>query len=191
MVSQFWSRLLPVFNLFDKDVFIEYFQVPKNVESLKKTFKFPLEPIFKMWYNHLSKSYHDKPLDFLLRGLTMFLNKFGSEFWSKIEPFTFHSILDIIFNRDSFPIKLIKIQDNPIVEHQTEVYFQLTGSVTDLLSWTLPFYHALSPSKRIQMVRKVSMAFLRIIANYPSLKSIPKACLMNSATGLVESSVDY
>ncbi|AJV71080.1 Sen1p [Saccharomyces cerevisiae YJM1574] len=185
VVSQFWSRLLPVFNLFDKDVFIEYFQVPKNVESLKKTFKFPLEPIFKMWYNHLSKSYHDKPLDFLLRGLTMFLNKFGSEFWSKIEPFTFHSILDIIFNRDSFPIKLIKIQDNPIVEHQTEVYFQLTGSVTDLLSWTLPFYHALSPSKRIQMVRKVSMAFLRIIANYPSLKSIPKACLMNSATALL------
>lgn len=185
VVSQFWSRLLPVFNLFDKDVFVEYFQVPKNAESLKKSFKFPLEPIYKMWYNHLSKSYHDKPLDFLLRALTMFLNKFGSEFWSKIEPFTFHSILDIIFNRDSFPVKLIRIQDNSIVEHQTEIYFQLTGSVTDLLSWTLPFYHALTPSKRIQMVRKVSMAFLRVIANYPSLKPIPKACLMNSSTALL------
>ncbi|CCC72166.1 hypothetical protein NCAS_0J01870 [Naumovozyma castellii] len=185
IVAQFWSRLIPIFGLFDKDVFMEYFLVPKNIESLKKSFGFPIESIFKLWYNHLGRAYTDKPLDFLLRALNMFVEKFGFEFWSTIEPYTFHSILDIIFDRDTFAIKLIRIQSNEIPENDIETLFSLTGSVTDLLSWTLPFYHALTPSKRIQMVKKVSMAFLRIISTQASLKSIPRACLMNSSTALL------
>ncbi|CCD27140.1 DNA/RNA helicase SEN1 NDAI_0J02480 [Naumovozyma dairenensis CBS 421] len=185
VIAQFWSRLIPIFTLLEKDVFVEYFEVPKNIESLKKSFKFPIESIFRLWYSHLSKSYNDKPLDFLLRALNMFLEKFGTEFWSKIEPYTFHSILDIVFDRDTFALKLIRIQNNEISENDTSSLFDLSGSVTDLLSWTLQFYHALSPSKRIQMVKKVSMAFLRIIAKYDNLKAVPKACLMNSSTALL------
>lgn len=185
VVSQFWSKLLPVFSFFHKDVFIQYFETPKNIESLKKTVRFPIESIFRLWYNHLGKTYRDKPLEFLLRALDMFLEKLGPEFWVKIDPFTFHSILDILFERDVFANKLVRLQNNEIPKDDVEAILSLTGSITDMVSWTLPFYHSLSPSKRIQMVKKVSMAFLRIIANQTSLKSIPKACLMNSSTALL------
>lgn len=185
VVSQFWSKLLPIFSFFDKDVFIEFFETPKNLESLKKTVRFPIESIFRLWYNHLGKTYRDKPLEFLLRALNMFLEKLGSEFWTKIDPFTFHSVLDILFERDTFSNKLLRLQNNIIPDDDVEGILSLTGSITDMVSWTLPFYHSLSPAKRIQMVKKVSMAFLRVIANQKSLKSIPKACLMNSSTALL------
>lgn len=185
VVSQFWSRLISVFSFFDKDALIDNFEVPNNIESLRKTYRFPIESIFKLWYHHLGKTYRDKPLEFLLRALSMFLDKLGSEFWSKIEPYTFHSILDIVFDRDSFAQKLIRIQDNKIAEDDIELVLSFSGCLTDMVSWTLMFYHSLTESKKIQMVKKVSMAFLRVIANQPSLKSIPKACLMNSSTALL------
>lgn len=185
VISQFWSRLIPVFSFFDKDVFIQYFEIPKNIDSLRKTYRFPIESIFKLWYHHLGKNSRDKPLDFLLRALDMFLKKLGTEFWSKIDPYTFHSILDIVFDRDSFANKLIKIQDNKIPENEVELILSFSGCITDMLSWTLVFYRSLSDSQRIQMVKKVSMAFLRVITNQPMLKSIPKACLMNSSTALL------
>lgn len=185
IVSQFWSRLTPVFSFFDKSAFIENFEVPKNIDSLKKTYRFPIESIFKLWYHHLGKSYRDKPLDFLLRALDMFLEKLGPEFWSKIDPYTFHSILDMVFDRDYFASKLIRLQDNEIPEDDAELALSFSGCITDMVSWTLGFYRSLTDSKRIQMVKKVSMAFLRVITNYPTLKAIPKACLMNSSTALL------
>ena len=185
IISQFWARLTPVFHFFDRSIFEEYFIVPKNIESLKKSFRFPIESIFILWYKHLSKPSQDKPIDCLLRALKLFLEKFGKDFWTKIEPFTFHSILDIIFDQNAFVTKLIKVQDHRIPENDEEALFSLIGSITDLLSWTLPFYHALTSSKRIQMVKKVSVAFLRMISTQPALKSIPKACLMNSSTSLL------
>lgn len=184
IVSQFWMRFYPIFKLFDKDVFLEFFVVPKNIESLKQNIRYPIESIFILWYNHLVKQYNDKPLDFLLRTLKMFLHKFGPDFWNKIEPYSFHSILDNMFERDTFAKKLLKIQDVPLPNNELEHIFA-PGSVSDLLSWTLPFYQSLSSSKRIQMVKKVSISFLRVIANNPTLKSLPKACLMNSSTALL------
>lgn len=185
IVSHFWARMVPIFDLFEPSVIKEYFVVPRNIESLQQTIKHPIDSIYKLWYNHLCHVYNDKPLDILLRALKMFLEKIGNEFWTAIEPFTFHSILDIVFERDSFLTKLTRIQNNPILQDGLETLFSPAGSLTDLVSWTLPFYHSLSPSKRIQMVKKVSMAFLRIISNNHSLKSIPKACLMNSSTALL------
>ncbi|GAV47583.1 hypothetical protein ZYGR_0H04290 [Zygosaccharomyces rouxii] len=185
VVSQFWSRLIPIFALFDKEIFTEFFEVPKNIDSLKKTVRFPIESIYKMWYNHLGKTYRDKPLEFLLRALCIFLEKLGASFWSKLEPFTFHSILDIVFDKDIFANKLVRVQNNPIPDDEVGIVLSFAGSITDMVSWTLPFYKALSTSKRIQMVKKVSMAFLRAISNHNSLKSIPKACLMNSSTALL------
>ena len=185
VVSQFWSRLIPIFTLFEKEIFTEYFEIPKNIDSLKKTVRFPFESIYKMWYNHLGKTYRDKPLEFLLRALCMFLDKLGSAFWTKLEPFTFHSILDMVFDRDIFANKLVRVQNNPIPDDEIGIIMSFSGSITDMVSWTLPFYKALSSSKRVQMVKKVSMAFLRVISNHQSLKSIPKACLMNSSTALL------
>lgn len=184
IITQFWMRFYPIFKLFNKDVFLEYFLVPKNIESLKQNIRYPIESIFILWYNHLVHQYNDKPLDYLLRILKMFLEKLGPEFWNKIEPYSFHSILDNIFDKNIFAVKLLKIQNVPISNDDVDHLFK-PGSVSDLLSWTLPFYQSLSESKRIQMVKKVSMAFLRLIANNANLQSLPKACLMNSSTALL------
>lgn len=185
VISQFWARLLPIFGFLEADALEEYFIIPKDIDSLQKSFKFSFESIFMLWYKHLSKASQDKPLDFLLRALNLFLEKLDDKFWEKIEPYTFHNILDIIFEKNTFLTKLSKIQNNRIPNDDVETFFSLEGSMTDLLSWTLPFYHSLSYSKRIQMVKKVSMSFLRIISAFPTLKPIPKACLMNSSTALL------
>lgn len=185
LVSHFWSKLTPILNLFETTLIEEYFIVPKNIESLRQSIRSPIESIFKLWYNHFAHSYHDKPLDILLRALKVFLVKFEERFWTLIEPYTFHSILDILFDKNSFSNKLIRIQNNPILPNNAETLLAPVGSLTDLVSWTLPFYHSLSSSKRIQMVKKVSMPFLRIVSNHQVLKPIPKACLMNSSTSLL------
>lgn len=184
IISQFWMRFLPIFNIFETDVFLEYFVVPKNIESLKQNIKYPIESIFVLWYNHMVKNFNNKPLGILLRALKFFLDRLNQKFWDRIEPFTFHNILDSIFENNTFAINLIKLENVPLPANEIERYFS-EGSMTDLISWTLPFYHSLSVSKRIQMVKKVSMAFLRIIANNPTLKALPKACLMNSSTALL------
>lgn len=185
VISLFWSKLIPVFTLFDKDVFKEHFESPKNLVSLQSSLKFPIESIFKLWYNHLTKPSRDKPLEFLLRALNMFLDKWSDEFWFKIDPYTFHNILDAIFDKSYFSSKLIRSQNNPIPDDDIAAMLSSLGSITDLVSWTLPFYRSLTPSKRIQMVKKVSMAFLKIMVQYKELSSISKACLINSSTALL------
>ncbi|CCH62152.1 hypothetical protein TBLA_0G02100 [Henningerozyma blattae CBS 6284] len=185
VISLFWSKLIPIFALFEKDVFSEYFEIPKNKISLEKTLKFPIESIFKLWYNHLSRPSRDKPIEFLLRALNLFLDKWNSEFWKKLEPYTFHNLLDIIFDKAIFATKLIRIQNNPIPDDDITTMLSHMGSITDLVSWTLPFYSSLTSSKRIQMVKKVSMSFLKIMVNFKDLSSISKACLINSSTALL------
>ncbi|KAL3238211.1 DNA/RNA helicase SEN1 [Nakaseomyces bracarensis] len=187
IISQFWSRLIPIFSLFEKDIFEEFFDIPKDMESLRRSFKYPIESLVKLWCNHLMKPYQDKPLDFLLRALRLFLDKFKEDFWAKIEPNTFHNILDIILEPVFFLQKLLKLQREPIIDNKDGLIFSFSGSITDLLSWTLPFYNSLSASKRIQMVKKVSISFLRIVANQPSLESVPKACLVTSSCTLLAS----
>ncbi|CCK69072.1 DNA/RNA helicase SEN1 KNAG_0B06440 [Huiozyma naganishii CBS 8797] len=184
VISQFWTRFFPILSLFDMSVFNEHFVTPKNIESLKQSIRYPIVSIFILWYNHLSKNYNDKPLDILLKVMRMFLEKMGPVFWQEIEPYTFHSILDNIFEKSTFATKLIKTQNEPLPHNDLDKLFT-KGNIDDLLSWNLPFYHSLSTSKRIQMVKKVSIAFLRIIANFPDLKPLPKACLMNSSTALL------
>lgn len=187
IISQFWSRLIPIFSLFEKDIFEEYFDIPKDIESLRRSFKYPIESLFKLWCNHLMKPYQDKPLDFLLRALRLFLEKYKDDFWKKIEPNTFHNVLDTIFEPDFFSMKLMKLQKEPIIDNKDGLIFSFSGSITDLLSWTLPFYNSLSPSKRIQMVKKVSISFLKIVANQNSLQSVSKACLVTSSCTLLSS----
>ena len=50
IITQFWMRFYPIFKLFDKDLFLEYFLVPKNIESLRQNIKYPIESIFILWY---------------------------------------------------------------------------------------------------------------------------------------------
>lgn len=185
VISHFWSRLTPIFALFDEHVLEGNFETPKNIDSLRKSFHFSIQSLFILWCNHLGKTYDNKPLEYLLRALEMFLNKFGHSFWQKIEPYTFHSLIEMIFDKSGFTGRLLKLQCNSIPGTEEDSLLSMKGSVKDLLSWTLPFYRALSSSKRIQMVKKVSMFFLRVIANESKLESIPKACLMNSSTALV------
>lgn len=187
IVSQFWTRFIPIFTMLDREIIEDYFGIPKNQESLKRSFKYPIESLVKLWCNHMTKLYSDKPVDFLLRALHMFLDKLGQDFWQLIEPYTFHSILDSLFEQPVFLARLMRLQKEPIIENREELIFSFSGSLTDLLAWTLPFYNALSPSKRIQMVKKVSISFLKIVAHQPNLESISKACLVTSSCTLLSS----
>lgn len=50
IITQFWMRFYPIFKLFNKDVFLEYFLILKNIESLRQNIKYPIESIFILWY---------------------------------------------------------------------------------------------------------------------------------------------
>ncbi|GMM56550.1 hypothetical protein DAKH74_031660 [Maudiozyma humilis] len=185
LIAKFWHKMLPIFALLDQGAFEEYFIVPKNIESLQKSINFTYNSIFKLWFDHFALPSPNKPLDFLLRALNLFLVKFDLKFWQLISPYMFRGVLDIIFEKNLFVRKLAQIQNNRIPNNDIETYLSPEGSMTDLMSWTLPFYKSLSVSQRIQMVKQVSVSFLRIIANFPDLKVVPKACLMNSSTALL------
>lgn len=186
----FWSRMIPFFIFMEPDVIREFFINPKNLLSLKATFKISIESVFKLWYVHLSTNYEDKPLDFLLRALKMFLEKMGPSFWAYIEPFTFHSVLDVMFDKGLFLDKLLQVQNFPTSQEGPDTWLNTTGSVSDLVMWSLPFYKTLSESKKIQMVKKVAKRFLLIISTSLQLQPIPKALLMNSATQLLNQALD-
>ncbi|EDO16620.1 hypothetical protein Kpol_520p43 [Vanderwaltozyma polyspora DSM 70294] len=183
MITNFWLRLTPIFALLDKEVIENYFSLPRNLDSLKQSFNFPVESIFKLWYNHLASNYKDKPLDILLRALNIFLEVFKNEFWIKIEPYTFHSVLDTIFTKDNYVNSLKKVENNP--DEESEEIFIEHGTLSDMVTWTIPFYHSVSDSKKIQMIKKVSMIFLRHIANRTSSNGLTNACFLNSSTALL------
>ncbi|SCV02658.1 LAMI_0H01640g1_1 [Lachancea mirantina] len=185
LISHFWIKLTPVLELMELDLIEEYFVVPKDIESLKQSFKYPIHSIFGLWYIHFAHNYKSKPLEVLLRALKMMLQKCQYNFWTLIEPFTFHSILDITFENDSFNHALTRVRNNEILPNDRKSLVSSNGSLTDLVAWTLPFYFSLSSSKRIQMVKKVSIAFLKIVSHNQSLNSEPKALLMNSSTALL------
>ncbi|SMN21961.1 similar to Saccharomyces cerevisiae YLR430W SEN1 Presumed helicase required for RNA polymerase II transcription termination and processing of RNAs [Maudiozyma saulgeensis] len=184
-ISKFWMKFVPIFALLDTDVFKEYLIVPKDINSLTATYKFPIESIFMLWYKHFSINIANKPLDFLLRAVCILLDKMNSEFWKIIHPYTFHNIIELIFGNNLFVTRLTIVQNIRIPDDDIETYFSNKGSMTDLLSWNLPFYHSLSESTRIQMVKKVSVAFLRIVATYHDLNSTAKLFLMSSSTALL------
>ncbi|SCU98607.1 LADA_0H14224g1_1 [Lachancea dasiensis] len=185
LVSHFWSKFNPLYYLFDTSLINAHLIVPPNLESLRQSIRHPIESIYNLWYRHLAHTYRETPLGVLLKTLKVFLEKEGSEFWERIEPFTFHSILDLVFEKNAFSVTLIKIQDNQLTPQAFEALLVEASSLTDLVSWTLPFFHSLSPSKRIQMVKKVSIGFFRVISSHNHLKTIPKACLINSSTALL------
>ncbi|KAM3163951.1 Helicase SEN1 [Lachancea thermotolerans] len=185
LVSHFWSKFIPVFCLLSSSIIEEYLIVPPNLESLRQSIRHPIEPIYKLWYRHLAHLFREKPLDMLLRALKVLVEKAEGRFWVILEPFTFHSVLELIFEKNTFSNILTKLQDKDLSSNDFEALLFPTTSLTDLVSWTLPFFYSLSPSKRIQMVKKVSIAFFRIISNHQTLKTIPKACLMNSSTALL------
>ncbi|SCV04833.1 LANO_0G12794g1_1 [Lachancea nothofagi CBS 11611] len=185
LVSHFWSKFTPIYYLLSPSLIGDYLIVPPNLESLRMSIRYPIESIYKLWYRHFAHTFREKPLGVLLKALRVFLEKIGIDFWGLIEPFTFHSILDLVFDKNVFSNTLIKVQDIPLTSQGYEALLSDGVSLTDLVSWTLPFYHSLSPPKRIQMVKKVSIAFLRVISSHQMLKPIPKACLINSSTALL------
>lgn len=184
MVSTMWLKLTAIFSFFDKTVFSEYFEIPKNIESLKQTFNFPIESIFKLWYNHVASIYQNKPMDILLRALNLFLEIFKSDFWLKLEPYTFHSVLDTIFSRDTYILSLKKVENNS--DEENDAVFIEQGTLSDMVTWTIPFYHSVSESKKIQMIKKVALVFLRHIANRTSNNGLTNACFLNSSTALLK-----
>ncbi|SCU90406.1 LAME_0E08416g1_1 [Lachancea meyersii CBS 8951] len=185
LVSHFWLKFNPIYFLLSPSLIQTYLVVPPNLDSLRQSIRHPIVSIYKLWYTHLAHNFREKPLAILLKVLRIFLEKVGHSFWSLIEPFTFHSILDLVFEKNMLSNALIKIQNNPLASQDFDALLIEEPSLTDLVSWTLPFYHSLSPPKRIQMVKKVSTAFIRVISSHPSLNPIPKACLINSSTALL------
>ncbi|CAB4256527.1 DNA/RNA helicase SEN1 [Maudiozyma barnettii] len=184
-IAKFWMKFVPIIALLDSDTFKEYLIVPKDIKSLTATYRFPIESIFMLWYKHFSINIGNKPLEFLLRALCILLDKMNSEFWKIIHPYTFHNIIELIFSNNLFVTRLTVVQNVRIPDNDIETYVSNKGSMTDLLSWNLPFYHSLSESTRIQMVKKVSVAFLRTIATYHDLNSTAKLFLMSSSAALL------
>ncbi|SCU97691.1 LAFA_0G12728g1_1 [Lachancea sp. 'fantastica'] len=185
LVSHFWLKFDPIYFLLSPSLIQKYLVVPPNLDSLVQSIRHPIVSVYKLWYNHLAHNFREKPIAVLLRTLRVFLEKEGHSLWNLIEPFTFHSILDLILEKNMLSIAIIKIQNNPLASQKFDALLLEVPSLTDLVSWTLPFFHSLSAPKRIQMVKKVSTAFIRIISNHPSLQAIPKACLINSSTALL------
>ncbi|CEP61653.1 DNA/RNA helicase SEN1 LALA0_S03e07756g [Lachancea lanzarotensis] len=185
LVSHFWLKFDPIYVLLSSSLIQKYLVVPPNLDSLVQSIRHPIVSVYKLWYNHLAHNFREKPIAALLRTLRVFLEKEGHSLWNLIEPFTFHSILDLILERSMLSVAIIKIQNNPLASQNFDGLLLETLTLTDLVSWTLPFFHSLSSPKRIQMVKKVSTAFIRIVSNHPTLHAIPKACLINSSTALL------
>ncbi|AET40886.1 DNA/RNA helicase SEN1 Ecym_7029 [Eremothecium cymbalariae DBVPG len=183
-IGLFWCRMCPLFALMHVEVLKEYFIEFKNIKSLKSAISVPIESVFKLFYHHFIMQLRPKPLDILLRILKLFLEKFGAEFWTLVQPYTFHSVPDILFNGD-FTNSLISLQSKPICKEGPDTWLHADGSVSDLVMWTLPYYRSLSKAYKIQMVRKIAFGFLGVINSTPQIQSVPKGLLVNAATLLL------
>ncbi|AMD19889.1 HCL262Cp [Eremothecium sinecaudum] len=180
IIRLFWDRMCPFFALMDVEVLKEEFAQLKNAKSLSSSISVPIDSLLKVFYHHLIMQLRNKPLDILLRVLKVFLEKFGGEFWTYVQPYTFHSVPDILFNGD-FTNAVLNLQHKPICKEGPETWLHLEGSISDLVMWTLPYYKSLSKIYKIQIVRKIAFGFLGVISSSPLINSVPKGLLMNAA----------
>ncbi|AAS52799.2 AER115Wp [Eremothecium gossypii ATCC 10895] len=188
MIGLFWSKMCPFFALMHVDVLKEYFIELKNIKSLRSTTNVHIESVFKVFYHHLIMQVRSKPLDILLRILKLFLEKLGPEFWDLVQPYTFHSAPDTLFNGD-FTNCILRLQNNPICKEGPDTWLHPEGSISDLVMWTLPYYRSLSKAYKIQMVRKIAFGFLGVVNSSSFIHSVPKGLLMNAATLLLNQSL--
>ncbi|CDO92256.1 unnamed protein product [Kluyveromyces dobzhanskii CBS 2104] len=181
-----WIRLTALFSLMDKEVLEAHFLVPKFTQSLKNAGTLEVPSIIHLWYNWFSVPDPARPLDVMLKVMSLFLDKFGNEFWSHLKPFNFHSLLDLIFAQGTFANTLLRKQDFPILRDGKETWLSLNGSVSDLITWCIPFYNSLSSGKKMQMVKKISTGFLMTICECNQmLQTLPKLLLMSYSLQLL------
>ncbi|SSD59153.1 related to Helicase SEN1 [Saccharomycodes ludwigii] len=186
VVRHYWMKIVPILQMLDIDIIETYFVIPKNISSLKQSLSYNLTSIYKLLLVHTTSQYLDKPIDIILRAFNVFLDKLGSEYWNKIEPFTFHNILDVALDRNSFIHTLLKCQTVDVARKGLDTSFSSVPTLTDIIAWTVPLYNSLTDAKKIQMVRKVATIFLRTITEVPQLTSITKAFLLNGSTPLLD-----
>lgn len=181
-----WIRLTALFSLMTKEVLELHFLVPKFTRSLKNAGTMDVPSIIHLWYNWFSVPDPARPLDVMLKVLSLFLEKFGQDFWLYLKPFNFHTLLDLIFAQGTFANTLLRKQDFPILRDGKETWLSLTGSISDLITWCIPFYNSLSSAKKMQMVKKISTGFLMTICECNKmLQTLPKLLLMSYSLQLL------
>lgn len=181
-----WIRLTALFSLMKKEVMEHHFLEPKFTQSLKNAGTREVPSIIHLWYNWFSVPNPERPLDVMLKVLNLFLDKFGQDFWAYLKPFNFHTLLDLIFAQGTFANTLLRKQDFPILKDGKETWLSLDGSVSDLITWCIPFYNSLSSAKKMQMVKKISTGFLMTICECSKLlRTLPKLLLMSYSLQLL------
>lgn len=183
-----WIRLTALFSLMETAVFEEHFIQPKFTRSLQNAGTSEVPSIIHLWYNWFSVPDPSRPLDVMLKVLNLFLEKFGQDFWQYLKPFNFHTLLDLIFAQGTFANTLLRKQDSPILKDGKETWLSINGSVSDLITWSIPFYNSLSSAKKMQMVKKISTGFLMTICECNNmLTTLPKLLLMSYSLKLLNS----
>lgn len=181
-----WNRLTAILSLMQKEVLTEHFIQPKFTKSLENSGTRDIPSLIHLWYNWFSVPDSSRPLDVMLKVLNLFLEKFGSDFWDYLKPCNFNAILDLTFAQGTFANTLLRKQDSPILKDGKETWLSINGSVSDLISWSIPFYNSLSSVKKIQMVKKLSTGFLMTICECNDmLKALPKLLLMSYSLKLL------
>lgn len=132
--SKFWQAFNAFLYFVDKQVFLKYFNLPKDLQAVTLAKKIRLFPLIRVLVNSLL-SLRPGPLADLLISLYKLLRKLGLEFWIAAAPFTVVNILDAILMNQHYSQSLISFDRN------TEVFHGLT-------QWQIEMLHSLSDSPR-------------------------------------------
>lgn len=158
---QFWTNVLPLLRFTAIDSSRSTILEPYSASSYRDDLKIRIVPLYSIFINHIF-SYLKTPLPFLLRFLSLSLEKFKLSLFDLIKPHNYMSFFDMAFNNPAYKQFLVTLQPENFPNNLLDLDSTRNPLFVDLVKWMEFCSHILNESNNCQF----SIAMFGFLADY-------------------------
>jgi len=131
---KFWTNIIPLIRFSSKEADKKCLFEPFSTSSYRDDAKIRIISLMEIFINHIF-SYLNEPLPFLLRFLSLVLEKYSNSLFDLIKPHNYMSFFDMAFNNPSYKKFLTTLSPDIFPNSQRELDSLRSPLFVDLFKW--------------------------------------------------------
>lgn len=147
--ARFWASLIPIMRFCDDEVISTKLEEPVTSAAYRSMVSFNVFPLTRIFINQ-SLSYLYTPLPFLLRALSVFLERLGDHFFTLIKPHSYLTFFDIAFQNPAYLKTLAVLPQDDTSLEDSYCDSVLIPLYRDMFKWITSTYKFLTDSQKVQ-----------------------------------------